>query len=112
MTFIVWDIGTKKVKERTETTNLVVDHFSLTFVDLSLAWMFFHVWLQKKEKILVWSKYYNYFCIYQPSCVSLLEPRQGTLSDPEAYSELWQTSKMECFAKIVNFDYTSVIYYW
>ena len=29
MTLIVWDIGTKKIKERTETSNLIVDHFSL-----------------------------------------------------------------------------------
>ena len=42
--FIVWDIRTKKMKERTKTSNLIVDHVSLTFVNLSLAWMlYFHV---------------------------------------------------------------------
>ena len=40
--------------------------------------------------------------IYQPSCVSLLKPRQSNLSDPEAYPEPYQTSKMDCFVKIVN----------
>ena len=37
MAVIVWDIGKKKIKERTKTSDLVVDHFSLTFVNLSLA---------------------------------------------------------------------------
>ena len=36
------------------------------------------------------------------SLVSLLEPRQNNLSNPDAYSELCQTSKMEFFAKIVS----------
>ena len=36
------------------------------------------------------------------SRVSLLEQKQNNLSNPEAYSELCQTSKMKCFAKIVN----------
>ena len=73
MTIIVCNIGTKKVKERTKTTNLIVDYFSSNFVNISLAWML-------------------YF---------LLEPQQSNLSNPEAYFEPYQTSKMECFAKIV-----------
>ena len=36
------------------------------------------------------------------SQVSLLESRQKNLGNPEAHSKLCQTSKMECFAKIVN----------
>ena len=36
------------------------------------------------------------------SCVSLLEQKQNNVSNLEAYSELCQTSKMKCFAKIVN----------
>ena len=31
------DIGTRKMKEKTKTSNLIVDHFSLNFVNLSLA---------------------------------------------------------------------------
>ena len=31
-----------------------------------------------------------------------LEPQQNNLSNPETNSELYQTSKMECFAKIVK----------
>ena len=38
----------------------------------------------------------------QHSRVSLLEPRQSNLTNPEAYSEPCQTSKMDCFAKIAN----------
>ena len=45
---------------------------------------------------------YNQFGIYQPSRVSLLKPLQNNLSDPEAYSELCQISKMDCLVKIVN----------
>ena len=58
--------------------------------------------LQNKGKFLFWREYYNQFGIYQPSYVSLLEPWQSNLSNPEAYSKPCQTSKMECFAKIVN----------
>ena len=36
------------------------------------------------------------------SCVSLLEPHQNNFCNLEAYSELCQTYKMECFAKRVN----------
>ena len=100
MILIAWDIGTKKMKEKTKISNLIVNNFSFTFVNLSSAWMLcFCVWLQNKGKSLVWSEYYNQFGIYQPSRVSLIEPRQSNLSNPEAYSELCQTSKMECFAK-------------
>ena len=63
--------------------------------------LYFHEWLQNRGKFLVWSKYYNQFGIYQSSCVSLLE-QQSNLSNPETYSEPCQTSKIECFAKIVN----------
>ena len=69
---LVWDIGTKKMKDRTKTSNWMGDHFSLTFVNLLLAWMlYFHVWLQNEGKLLVWSEYYNQFGIYQPSLVSM-----------------------------------------
>ena len=65
MTLIVQDIGTKKMKERTKTSNLIVDFFSLTCVNLSLAWMlYFHVWCQNIGKFLVLSEYYNQFDIY------------------------------------------------
>ena len=36
------------------------------------------------------------------SHVSLLELWQKNVNNPEAYSEPSQTSKMECFVKIVN----------
>ena len=55
-----------------------------------------------KGKILIWSEYYNQFGIYQRSHVSSLEPQQNNLSNPEAYSQPCQTSKIEFFAKIVN----------
>ena len=53
-------------------------------------------------KFLVWSEYYKQFGIYQPFRVSLLEPRQNKVSNPEAHSEPCQTSKMQCSVKIVN----------
>ena len=96
MTLFVWDIGAKNMKETTKTSSWIVDHFSLTFANLSLAWMlYFHVWLKNKGKFLIWSEYYNQFGIYQPSHVSLSEPQQTNLSNSEAYPEPCQTSKME-----------------
>ena len=93
----------EEIKEKIRTSNLRVDHFSLTFVNLLLAWMlYFHAWHQNKGKFLVWSEYYDQFGIYQPSGVSLLEPLQNNLSNPEAYSESCPASKMECSAKILN----------
>ena len=53
-------------------------------------------------KIFVWSEYYDQFGIYQPSHVPFLKPWQNNLNDPEAYPEPCQTSKMDCFVKIVN----------
>ena len=47
MKLIAWDIGMKKMKERSETSNWIVDHFLKFFVNLSLAWiLYFDVWLQ------------------------------------------------------------------
>ena len=103
MKLFIWYIGTKKIKERTKTPSLVVDCFSLTLVNLSLAWILcFHVWHYNKGKFFVSSEYYNQFGIYQPSLVSLLKLRQNNLRDPQAYPEPCQTSKMDCFVKIVN----------
>ena len=98
--FCLWHLlsGTLEQRQKKEQLIiLIVDHFSLTFVNPLLAWMlYFHVWLQNKAKVLVWRKYYNQFGIHQPSCVSLLQLRQSTLSNPRAYSASCQTSKMEC----------------
>ena len=103
MTLIALDTGAKKTKQRTKTSNLIVGHFTLTFVNFSIAWMlYFHVWLQNKEKFLVWDECYNQFVIYQPSCVSLIEPQQNNLSNTESYSEPCKTLKIECFGKIVS----------
>ena len=102
MAHIVWDIGTKKVKEN-KTSNLIVDCFSLTFANLSLAWMFyFHVWCQNMRKFLVLSEYYDQFDKYKPSCVSFLEPRQSNLSNTGAYLKPCQTSNMNIFAKKIS----------
>ena len=49
---------------------------------------------------LLWSGYYNQLGIYQPFRLSLLEPRQSNLSNPETYSEPCQTSMIKYFAKI------------
>ena len=55
LTLIFWGIRTKKMKEKTKKSNLIVDHFSLTFANLLLAWiLYFRVLLQNKGKFLVW----------------------------------------------------------
>ena len=38
----------------------------------------------------------------QPSRVSLFEPQQNNLSNPQAYLETCQTSKMGCFVEVFN----------
>ena len=55
-----------------------------------------------KGEILIWREPYDRFGIYHHCRVSLLELWQNYLSNPEAYSEPCQTSKMKCFAEIVN----------
>ena len=41
------------MKKRSKTSNRIVDHFSVTFANLSLAGMlYFHVWPQNKGEIL------------------------------------------------------------
>ena len=51
-THIVWDNATNKMKEN-KNIKFIVGHFSLTFVNLSLGWMFhFCEWLQNKGKLL------------------------------------------------------------
>ena len=43
------DMKLKKMTERPKTSNQIVDHFSLTFINLSLGWLLcFHLWLQSK----------------------------------------------------------------
>ena len=100
MTFIAWGIGMKKMKEGIKTSDLIADHFSLTTVTLPLVWMLYlYVWLQNNGKFVFSSEYYNHTI---PSPTYFLEPRQSNLSNPDAYSAPYQTSKMECFAKVVN----------
>ena len=99
----VWDIEMKKI-ERTKTSNWMVDHFSLTFVKLSLAWMlYFPVWLQNKRKILSLERILFISMAYiKRFHLFLLDLRQKNLNNPDAYSEPGRTSKIKCFAKIVN----------
>ena len=82
-------------ERRAKTSNLIVDCFLLTFINLLWAWLlYFHVLLWNKGKFLVWSEYYNQFGIYQPSFVLPIEPQQNNLNNPEAYSKPCQTFKM------------------
>ena len=102
---VLWDNEMKKMKQRSQASNWMIDRFSLIFVILSFAWMlYFHVLydFRIREKLefgvntiisLIYSKY---------SCLSLLEPVQNNLSNPEVYSEPCQISKMDCFVKILN----------
>ena len=67
----VYDIyGLEHWKEENETKSKnidwIVDHFSLTFANLTLAWMLcFDVWLQSKGKILSFEWIMQSFGIYQ-----------------------------------------------
>ena len=76
MTLIVSAIQTKKMKEKTKTLNLIVDNFSLIFVNHSFVWM---IYLFGVNTII------SLVHINLP--VLKLEPRQSNLSNPEAYSE-------------------------
>ena len=60
MTFIVWDIGTRKMIERTKASNLIVDYFSLTFVNLFISLnVALPCMMSEYQKFLVPSEYYN-----------------------------------------------------
>ena len=86
----------KNIKLNCWSVFLNLFHFSLTWM------LYFHVWLQTKGKILIWRECYHQFSGNPHSHIFHLELWQNNLSNPEAYSEPCQTSKMECFAKIVN----------
>ena len=113
--FCLWQLwsGTlEQRKEKTKTSKLIVDHFSLTFANLLLAWMlYFHVWRQNMGKFLIWSEFYNQFGIYQHSRVFLLEPLPIILSNPEVYSEPSQIYTIECFVKIVLLKVVNFYYH-
>ena len=71
MTLIAWGNATKKIYKKNKNIKFNSWSFSLTFVNLYLAWMlYFYECLQNKGKFLVRSEYYNQFGIYQPSRVS------------------------------------------
>ena len=81
MTLIVWDNWTKTMKGRTKTSNLILDDFSLTFVNLSLWYISFLVLVIFRFRNLL--AYIN-LLVYP----HILEPRQVNLSNQEAF--LWK----------------------
>ena len=84
MKFFIWYIGTKKKKEKTKTPSLAVDCFSLN--------------LRARD-----NSFFGMNTIISLAYINLLlKLQQNNLSDPEAYPEPCQTSKMDCFVKIVN----------
>ena len=119
----------KKLKKMSKTSNWIVDHFSLTYVNLSLASMLsFHVWHQNDGKMFGVNSIISLAYI-KSLHAPLLEPWQNNLSNPEAYLEACQTSKIvfcknsqlqkavNCFWKhsildvLQSFEYTYVICY-
>ena len=73
------------------------------FVILSFAWMlYFHVLYDFRIREKIWVNTIISLYCSKYSCVSLLEPGQNNLGNPEAYLEPCLTSKMDCFAKIVT----------
>ena len=73
-------VSTKAKKNISALKKIMVGRWNFTFLQPSCAS----------------TEYGNQFGIYQ------LSHRQNNLSNPEPFSEPCQTSKMECFAKIVN----------
>ena len=91
------------MKQRSKASNWIIDHFSLIFVILSFAWMlYFHVLYDFRIREKFWVNTIISLICSKYSSVSLLEPGQNNLSNPETYLEPCQASKMDCFAKIVN----------
>ena len=92
MTLIVWDIGAQKLKERTKTSNLIVDHFSLTFYQLECCTSMYDFRIRENSqfgvKTIISVSYINL-----PMYPRVLEPRQVNLSNADAYSEPCQISK-------------------
>ena len=102
MTLVFWDIGKKKMKERTETSNLTVDHFSLTFINLSRL---FESYTAISDIRIRKNYLFGVNTIISLAYIKLNmyhKPRQVNFSNAEAYSEFCQISKRELFRKIVN----------
>ena len=93
----------KNMKQRAKASNWILDYFSLIFIILLFTWMFyFHVLYDFRIRGEFWVNTIISLIYSKYSSVSLLESGQNNLGNLEAYSELCQTSKMECFQKIVN----------
>ena len=102
MTLVFWDIGKKKMKERTETSNLTVDHFSLTFINLSRL---FESYTAISDIRIRKNYLFGVNTIISLAYIKLNmyhKPRQVNFRNAEAYSEFCQISKREPFREIVN----------
>ena len=81
ITLVVWNIGMKKMKERSKTSNWTVNHFFSTFVNPLLAWMLnFYVWLQNRKNSKFGVNTINSLVYIRYSRVSLFEPWQNNLT--------------------------------
>ena len=81
ITLVVWNIGMKKMKERSKTSNWTVSHFFSTFVNPLLAWMlYFYVWLQNRKNSKFGVNTINSLVYIRYSRVSLFEPWQNNLT--------------------------------
>ena len=95
-----WLSGTLQQRKwkKEQKSNLIVGHFSLTFVKLSLASMLlFYEWLQNKGKFLGVNTIISLAYINLPVYLTVLE--LINFSNPEAYSEPCQTYKIAFFCK-------------
>ena len=123
--FCLWHLlsGTLEWRKwNNKITNWIFGHFCSIFVNLSLTWkLYFHVWLQNKGKILIWSGYYNQFGIYQRSRVSLrttakqLKESRGIFNIMSNMSNGWKPLTFFVKHSILDawqgFEYVSVICY-
>ena len=102
---LVWDIAMMKIKERSKTSNWIAVIFLLTFVNLffslNVVLPCMTLWIGENWKFGV-NTIISLTCIKQ-SWVSLWEPQQNNLTNPEVYSEPCQAFEIACFVKIVIF---------
>ena len=107
-----WDSGTKKMKERTKTKIQQLTIFLkplLTFCQLECCTSMCDLRIRENSQFRV-NTIISLAYINLPMYPCILQPWQVNLSNPEAYSDPCQISKMEFFRKIVN-GYNRLIFF-
>ena len=90
MTLTAWEIGTTKMKDRTKTSNLIVDDQLESYTSM-------YDFRIRENPQFGLSNLISLVYINLSAYLRILEPPRVNLSNPEAYSEPCQISKMEIF---------------